>query len=137
MIRTFGPAATETDGKPVEISCVTGQTYCFLLHGRMCSDQKPPRAVDDPKVTPEWCKYRAGALRDVADLVEFRAMGLANLDRAELIQIMKVLPKVFRGFAYNSTKPRRLGDMHADRLRHCIRDALKAGGHNHVGEVPA
>jgi len=126
MNRSFGPAATEREGEPLKVSCVTSQTFCFLLVGGACTDTKPPRPVPDPAVTPDWCKYRRQIEQDVADAAEFRAMCLDTLTRAELSALMRDYPARFRGCPYGTEKPWRLTQMNAEMLRHAIRNARKA-----------
>lgn len=120
MQKSFGPAATVREGEPLRVSCVTGSTYCFLLHGRMCSDQKPPREVADVTDTPEWCKYRQGIERDVADDQDMRALGLLAKDRAELVALVKALPIDARGMCTVHKRPWKLPEMNADMLRHAL-----------------
>ena len=89
MIKSFGPSGYRDKDGVLRLSCVSSQTYCFLLHGRMCSDQKPPREVENPRETPEWCKYAAGMREDILEMEDFDRMGLADMTRAELMPLMK------------------------------------------------
>lgn len=126
MIKTFGPATSQRADKSFEVSCVTSATYCFLLQGKNCTDVKPHREVENTRETPEWCKYRAQSIQDVIDIIDMDAMGLTDMTRAELVQMMKGYPVEFRGIAYGKTKPRRLNEMDATHLRDSILAARRA-----------
>lgn len=119
MQKSFGPAATIDKDNAVTLSCVTSATYCFLLHGKMCSDQKPPREVEDTRNTPDWCKYAASAREDVAEMLDFDRMGLSGLTRAELMPLMKAVPMELR--ASFKGKPFKLTEHNADMMRRAIR----------------
>ena len=122
MQKTFGPAATETEGKPLQISCRTARTYCFLLYGsNNCHDVKPPRPVPDTNNTPDWCKYRAQTENDAAERNDYRRMGLDRMNRPQLSAFLKSLPQYARGIDPTSKKPWRLTEMNAEMMRHAIR----------------
>jgi hypothetical protein len=96
MNRSFGPAAILGDDGTVQICCVTKSTYCFLLVGGKCTDQKPAREIEDQKNTPDWCKYKAQTRADVEAARDFDRMGLTDLNRSELMNLMKDVPEQFR-----------------------------------------
>lgn len=119
MTRSFGPSGYRDKDGVLRLSCVSSATYCFLLHGRMCSDQKPPREVENPRETPEWCKYAAGMRKDILEMEDFDRMGLADMTRAELMPLMKAVPVEFR--AAWEGKPYKLTEHNAAMMRHAIR----------------
>ena len=125
-MKSFGPAAIRSDDGSVKVSCVTSQTYCFLLHGKTCRDQKPPREIPDLANTPEWCKYRQQILQDVADDQEMRALGLLGLTRAELSARLKALPIEARGTCSVNKRPWKLPEMNADMMRYALLRAHRA-----------
>ena len=126
MIKSFGPSGYRDKDGVLRFSCVSSQTYCFLLHGRMCSDQEPPREVDNPRETPEWCKYAAGIREDIAEMEDFDRMGLADMTRAELLKLMKDVPVEFRA-EWKGT-PYKLTEHNADMMRRAIRKHRMATG---------
>lgn len=126
MIKSFGPSGYRDKDGVLRLSCVSSQTYCFLLHGRMCSDQKPPREVDNPRETPEWCNFAHSIRADIAEMEDFDRMGLADMTRAELLKLMKDVPVEFRA-EWNGT-PYRLTEHNADMMRRAIRKHRMATG---------
>jgi hypothetical protein len=119
MQKTFGPAATRTADGTVTLSCVTSQTYCFLLNGKTCRDQKPAREIEDTRTTPDWCKYAAGMRADLAKMDDFDRMGLTHLTRAQLMPLMKAVPVEYR--ATYRGKPMPLTEHNAGMMRAAIR----------------
>lgn len=126
MQKSFGPAAAYRAGEPLKVSCRTGSTYCFLLDGVMCRDQKPPREIPDAGNTPEWCKYRRQIEQDVADDQEMRALGLLSKTRAELSALVKALPVEARGTCPVNKRPWKLPEMNADMMRYALLQAHRA-----------
>jgi len=127
MRKTFGPAFVQSEGHPDRISCSTTSTYCLFLHGRFCTDQKPKQPLPDTSNTPDWCRYRSGILSDVAHADELRTMGLSDLNRAALSQILKELPREARECAPGSTTPPTLREMSTRAMLHAVWQAKKRG----------
>lgn len=119
MNRSFGPAAILSDDGTVQICCATRSTYCFLLVGGKCTDQKPARQIDDHKHTPDWCKYKAQTRADVEAARDFDRMGLTDLNRSELMKLMKEVPEQFRAKHKDKVIP--LNEYNTEMMRVAIR----------------
>lgn len=126
MQRSFGPAATHSEGEPLKVSCCTRQTYCYLLDGKMCRNPTPPREIPDTSNTPDWCQFRGQIERDVADDQEMRALGLLSKTRAELSVLVKALPVEARGTCSVNKRPWKLPEMNADMMRYALLQAHRA-----------
>lgn len=127
MQKSFGPSVTFTEGRPPRTSCITGQTYCFLLDGKKCRDKTPPREIPDPAATPDWCQFRAGIERDATDDAEMRELGLCDRDRSELSAMLKALPIEARGLCPKRKRPWALSEMSADTMRRALLRAHREG----------
>lgn len=126
MQRSFGPAAIQGDDGSLRISCVTRRTYCFLCVGSMCTDQKPPRQIKDTSNTPDWCQYAQSIRNDVAEIQDFKRMGLADMTRPELMKLMKDVPVEYRASVRG--KPFSLPEHNAEMMRAAIRKFRLAEG---------
>lgn len=119
MNKSFGPAATVIEGKDVQISCITKNTYCFLLLGNKCGAVKPERDIPDPANSPEWCPYAEARREDVREMLDFDRMGLSDLTRDELMKMMKDVPHQFRAKYAGKLIP--LNEHNASMMRTAIR----------------
>jgi hypothetical protein len=127
MQKTFGPAAVEAEDGSVSFRCRTSGTYCFLLNGNDCRDQKPARLVPDLPLAPDWCQYKASMQRDYQDMADMRQLGLMALERPELIACVKLVPAALRGLHPVHNRPRRLSEMDVPRLRMTLLQAHRKG----------
>ena len=74
MARSFGPCASFVDDSlEGVVACKMGSVCCTMLHGKMCTDQG--REVPDASDTPDWCRFRESAAKELA---KCRARDLAR-----------------------------------------------------------
>lgn len=127
MHRTFGPSGYIDRDDAVRLSCRTRSTFCFLLYGSdSCHDTRPPRPIEDTRVTPDWCKYAAGMAKEIREMADFNRMGLSGLTRAELLPLMRAVPPELRAFDPVRKKPFGLNEHNAGMMRAAIRKARLA-----------
>lgn len=62
--RTFGPAIEHMPDGSFRPIC----TWCTFRVGTGCTHVNPPRRLDDPENTPDWCEMRDDMLRDAKEM---------------------------------------------------------------------
>lgn len=67
--RTFGPVIEQREDGSFRASC----TWCAFRVHVSCTHVRPPRRMDDPENTPEWCEMRADMLREAQEMAQKHA----------------------------------------------------------------
>lgn len=130
--KSMGPCVWKRSGKPRTAACVKsfdgGTIACVEYRyspgngegpGVCTADRKNLREVLDRSVTPEWCPYLAGMMRD-AEMGDFFAeQGLSAHKKKDALIIVRAMPKEHR--------PKRARDLDLMQLHNAIRRAWDAG----------
>jgi hypothetical protein len=71
--QTFGPVVIEFDDAPGKLvaKCQSGRFDCRGRVGNACvwnTEESKPRKLPGDMITPDWCQYKASAIRDAEDM---------------------------------------------------------------------
>ena len=68
--KTWGPSVIQEEGSDeLKVKCMSGRFYCLFSAGNTCTDQKPPRTIENLHETPDWCKHKESALKDARGMI--------------------------------------------------------------------
>jgi len=99
--KTFGPAVWR-EGGVFRSACIkkfSGGLICCIEcsgDGTCRADRASPRAIPDTGDTPDWCRYLARAIQDAKTMEAFEALGLNAGRKADVMKVVRALPKEFR-----------------------------------------